>query len=96
MKDYKAKKTARIMRTLETIQTTNPENATLIQVIGTIVDKVTFYDNALKSWDNPHEKYNNTEDIHSGRIGCNASLDMADAIVNDLRIAFAEDNQFSG
>jgi hypothetical protein len=95
MKNYKAEKTTRIMRTLETIQKTNPENTTLIQVIGTIVDKVEFYDHALAGWDNPHEKCNTPEVINIGQKCCNAGLDMADAIVNDLRIAFNEGNQFS-
>jgi len=88
MKKYKAEKTTRIIRTLESLQ--HIEDKTLNQVTTVINEKVEFYDNALKSWDKPHESCNSLEDINVGRKCCNAALDMADSIVNELRILYIQ------
>ena len=89
MKNYKAEKTTRMMRTLESL-VNSTDNETLDQVIKIIIDKVEFYDNCLKSWDNPSKRCNNPEDISRGRTASNAGLDMADAIVNELRILYLQ------
>ena len=88
MKNYKAGKTTRIIRTLESLR--HVENETLSQITKVIIEKVEFYDNALKSWDNPHKRCDTPEDINIGRKCCNAGLDMADAIVNELRILYLQ------
>lgn len=88
MKNYKTEKTTRIVRRLEELQ--HLENEALHQIAGVILEKVEFYDNCLKSWDTPHERCNNPTNINEGRIACNAGLDMADAIVNELRILYLQ------
>jgi hypothetical protein len=86
MKTYKAEKTTRMMRTLKTI-VNSTDDETLDNVIKIIIDKVEFYDHALSGWDNPHGEYT-AEVIETGKKCCNAGLDMADAIVNELRISY--------
>ena len=89
LKEYRAEKTTRMMRTLESL-VNSTDDETLDQVIKVIIDKVEFYDSCLKSWDNPNPRCDNPESINEGRIGCNGGLDMADAIVNELRILYLQ------
>ena len=86
MKSYKSEKTVKIINRLEKLQ---QKNKTLEEIATVILEKVESYDKALKSWDNPKGKYS-AEEIETGRKCCNAALDMADAIVNDLRIMYLE------
>lgn len=92
MRKYKAEKTTKIVRRLEALKRTGDE--TLTQVAGVIVGMVEFYDRCLASWDKPSEKFS-AEDIDVGRKCCNAGLDMADGIVNELRILFLEEEDNS-
>ena len=82
----KSEKAKKIIRRLESFKVV--DNATLTTISDIIADKLRFYDHCLKSWDNPTEKFNNTEDISRGRDCCNAGLDIADAIVNEMRIEY--------
>ena len=86
MKNYKAEKTTRMMRTLESL-VNSTDDETLDSVIKIIIDKVEFYDHALNGWDNPHGEYT-TEIIDTAKKCCVSALDMADAIVNELRIIY--------
>lgn len=88
MKKYKAEKTTKIVRRLEALQNTGSEM--LAQVAGVIREKVEFYDRCLASWDNPGEKFE-AEDIEAGRKCCHAGLNMADDIVNELRILYLKE-----
>ncbi len=88
MKYCETEKANQIARRLGALQ--QVENETLSQIIKVIAEKVEFYEKALKSWDNPHERVNNPEDINIGRKCCNAGLDMAAAIVNELRILYLQ------
>ena len=92
MKEYKAEKTTKIVRRLEALQHTG--NETLAKVANVIQEKVEFYDRCLASWDNPAEKFS-TEDIDVGRKCCNAGLNIAGDIVNELRILFLEEDENS-
>lgn len=87
MKAYRSDKTVRIVRILESIRN---EDETLKQVSAIILDKVEFYDRCLRSWDKPSQKYSKGE-IEIGRKCCNAGLDMADSIVNELRILYTKE-----
>lgn len=87
MKKYRSEKTMRMAGKLKALSC--KEDETLKQVANIILEKVEFYDRCLASWDSP-KKYNNPEDIEAGRMACNAALDMADAIVNELRIFFID------
>ena len=86
MKKYRKEKTARIAHTLEQLRKIE-NNDTLYLISGVILDKVEFYDHCLESWDNPNGKFSEVE-IEVGKKCCMAGLDMADAIVNELRIIF--------
>jgi hypothetical protein len=88
MKKYRCEKTTRITRMLDTITTHNSENETLRQVASIIRDKAEFYDGCLASWDNPSEIFGE-DDVRLGRKCSEAGLNMADAIVNELRILYA-------
>lgn len=83
MKNYRSEKTFRIVRTLERLR----GDETLDKITDIILEKVEFYDKCLKSWDKPFGNYS-PEEIEIGKKCCNAGLDMADAIVNELRILF--------
>lgn len=82
-------KTTKIIRRLESLQHTGDD--TLSQVAGVILEMTTFYDHCLSSWNNPADKFT-PEEIEVGKKCCNAGLDMADGIVNELRILFLEKN----
>lgn len=84
MKIYKSEKTMRIVRILEALQC---GDETLKQIANIILEKVEFYDTCLKSWDKQSGKFS-PEEIDVGKKCCNAGLNMADAIVNELRILF--------
>jgi len=87
VKQYKLEKTKSIARRLETLQCRDDE--TLAQVSAVILEKLEFYDTCLKSWDNPVGTYS-ADEIETAKKCCNAAIDMADAIVNELRILFIE------
>lgn len=89
MRKYKAEKTTTIVRRLEALQRTGDE--TLSQVAGAILKMTEFYDRCLASWDNPADKFS-PEEIEVGKKCCHAGLDMADGIVNELRILFLEED----
>jgi len=82
MKIYKSPKTVKIMGVLKTLKN---KDETLSEIINIISDSVEFYDDCLRSWDNPHEKYNNPESIMAGQAACNGGLDMAESIVFKMR-----------
>lgn len=88
MKHYKSEKTYEIVRRLEQLQ---QYDETLKQVASVILEKLTFYDDCLKSWDRPTDKFS-AEEIKTGQLCCNAGINMADIIVNGLRIIFLEGN----
>lgn len=88
MAKYKAEKTTKMIRRLEALQRTGDE--TLSQVVKVIMKQVEFYDKCLASWDNPAKKFT-PEDIEVGQKCCNAGLDMADGIVNELRILYLKE-----
>ncbi|MDD5411136.1 MAG: hypothetical protein PHF31_06935 [Methylobacter sp.] len=83
---YRTEKALKIANTLERITTSNSSEI-LAQVSSIIIKEVEFYDGCYKSWDNPSSKFSQGE-IEIGRQCCLAGLDMADAIVNELRIMF--------
>lgn len=85
MKHYKLEKTERIARRLETLR--HCEDTTLQTVSAVILEKLEFYDACLKSWDKPYGTFS-AEEIVIGKKCCSAGIDMADAIVNELRILF--------
>jgi hypothetical protein len=86
MKIYRTEKATRIVRTLESIVNTT-DDETLDCVIKVIIDKIEFYDNAFKSWDNPSSIFSE-EQINLGRKCCESGLNMADSITNELRIIY--------
>lgn len=92
MKKYKAEKTTKIVRRLDALE--NVGNETLAKIASVIQEKVEFYDQCLASWDNPGEKFG-PEDIEVGRKCCHAGLNIADDIVNELRILFLEEDENS-
>ena len=85
MKDYRSEKTTRMVSVLKELQ--QVENETLHQVVEIIIGKVELYDHFLESWDNPNGKFS-TDDIDVGKRCSNDGLDMAAAIVNELRILY--------
>lgn len=87
---YKSEKSERIARRLEALQ--HCENETLSQVSSVMLEKLVFYDSCLESWDKSNEKFT-AEEIEIGKKCCNAGIDMADAIVNDLRILFLDQHK---
>lgn len=87
MKIYKSEKTMRIIKILEALQCGDCGDETLKQITNIILEKVEFYDVCLKSWDKQNGKFS-PEEIDVGKKCCNAGLNMADAIVNELRILF--------
>ena len=90
MKQYKLEKTKGIARRLETLR--HRDDETLQKISAVILEKLEFYDTCLKSWDNPHGEYG-AEQIEVSKKCCNAAIDMADAIVNELRILFIEEKE---
>ncbi len=91
MKIYKSPKTVKIMGVLKSLKNKLEQeyeqgvDETLSEIINIISDSVEFYDDCLRSWDNPHEKYNNPESIMAGQAACNGGLDMAESIVFKMR-----------
>ncbi len=90
IKKYKLQKTKIIAGRLEALQGCDDE--TLAQVSAVILEKLEFYDTCLKSWDNPRGTYS-ADEIETAKKCCNAAIDMADAIVNELRILFIEEKE---
>jgi hypothetical protein len=90
MKKYKSEKTTKIVRRLEAMQRLGDE--TLAQVAEVIKGQVEFYDGCLASWDRPAEKFS-LEEIELGRKCCHAGLDMAEGIVNELRILYLKEGE---
>lgn len=87
LKKYRLEKTARIADRLEKLQKCGDE--TLRQVSAVILDKLEFYDGCRKAWDDPPASYT-PEQINLGKECCDAGINMADSIVNELRIMFLE------
>jgi len=87
---YRSEKTTKIVRQLKALQRIGDE--TLTEVAGAIKQKVEFYDRCLASWDKPSEKFS-PEEIEVGRKCCNAGLNMADDIVNELRILYLKEDE---
>lgn len=90
MAKYKAEKTERIIRRLEALQHLGDETLTKVALV--MKEKVEFYDRCLAGWDNPKLVYGQ-EQIETSRKCCHAGLDMADAIVNELRILFLKEGE---
>lgn len=92
MKKHKSQKTAGIVRLLDEMRTLG--NEVLTDVADIMQESVEFYDHCLASWDNPTRKFDGTaysyEEIYRGQECCKAGLNMADSIVNRLRIRFLE------
>lgn len=65
------------------------ENDTLTQIASVISEKVAFYDQCVGAWKKPDisQKWS-AEEIDTGIKCGNAGLDMADAIVNELRVLY--------
>jgi hypothetical protein len=89
MAQYKSEKTVKVARRLEEIVSQNPQDKTLRKVAGVILEKTEFYDKCLRSWDNA-SKLLGADEIGLGKKCCNAGLDMAESIVDELRILFLE------
>jgi len=90
MKSYKSEKTTRIVTRLFALMYEG--NDVLTKVAEIILEKVEFYDRSLASWDKPAERFSSDE-IEVGRKCCHAGLDMADSIVNELRILFLKEGE---
>lgn len=90
MRKHKAEKTTKIVRRLDVLK--HVGNETLTKIANVIQEKVEFYDHCLASWDKPAEKFS-PEEIDVGRKCCNAGLNIAGDIVNELRILFLEESQ---
>mgnify|MGYP000947002360 CR=1 FL=1 len=84
---YRSEKTKYAARRLDSLQHCGDD--TLTKVSAVILDKLVFYDRCLKSWDTPSGQYT-AEYIELSKKCCEAGIDMADAIVNELRILFLE------
>lgn len=82
-------KAQRIEQRLEALQRVGDE--TLKQVAAVILENVKFYEKALQSWERKDiEKKWSAKEIELGKKCGNAGLDMADIIVNDLRILYLD------
>lgn len=88
MTKFKSEKTRDIVSRLDSLQRKGDE--TLQKVAEVIREKVVFYDTCLKAWDEPSEKFS-PEDVKIGRECCHAGINMADSIVNELRILFLKE-----
>lgn len=91
MKTNFTEKATRIVNLLEAIEgvAKKEEDQTLKVVTEIITEKVKFYDDCVASWhrEGIAEKWS-AEEIEIGKKCGNAGLDMADSIVNELRILF--------
>lgn len=90
MRKHKSEKTTTIVRRLEAMQRLG--NETLDQVAEVIKRKVEFYDDCLASWDRAAKKFS-MEEIELGRQCCHAGLNMAESIVNGLRILYLKEEE---
>ena len=88
MKNYSSERTVVMANRLNALR--SKEDETLQRVASAILEKVEFYDNCLRSWDNPGEKFS-PDEVELGKKCCEAGLNMADSIVNELRILFLEE-----
>lgn len=64
-------------------------NETLAKMVEIIKDKVDFYEQCVLSWERPgiEEKWSQ-RDIEVGKAACQAGLNMAESIANEMRIEF--------
>lgn len=90
--NYKSEKTTKMIRLLDEMRTLDSD--VLADVADIIQLMVEFYDHALACWDNPGAKGDGTEytpeEVTLGKKCCHAGLNMAEGIVNELRIHFLE------
>lgn len=91
MKTNFTEKATRIINLLEAIEgvAKKEEDQTLKAVAEIITEKVKFYDDCVASWhrDGIAESWS-VEEIEIGKKCGDAGLNMADSIVNELRILY--------
>jgi len=88
--EYRTQKMTRVAGRLEQLRQVGDE--TLTKVAAVILEKAELYDKCMASWDKPNKSKFNDLDIMLGKAASKAGLDMADSIVNELRILFLETN----
>jgi len=79
-----------IVKTLEKMKSIKGDTR-LKNVMEIIERQVMVYDDALLSWDAERQKKKSgfsEEDIFKGESCCNAALDMAEGIINEIRIKY--------
>lgn len=85
--NYKSEKTTKMIRLLDEMRTLDSD--VLADVADIIQSMVEFYDHALAVWDNPGAEYT-PEEVTLRKKCCDSGLNMAEGIVNELRIHFLE------
>ena len=87
--EYRTQKMTRVAGRLEQLRQVGDE--TLTKVAAVILEKAELYDKCMASWDKPNKSKFNDLDIMLGKAASKAGLDMADSIVNELKILFLQD-----